>query len=79
MLTEEKAISSARGQYRAFFREMAASGVRWNVHLGTHNVVLLREDAHMDVQLPMLVHDVHAMSEQTMVNAVVNALRRRSA
>jgi hypothetical protein len=76
MLTEEKAIASARTQYRAMFKSMAASGVAWHLHRGTHNVVLLREDAQMDVPLPVIVPNVHAMAEQTMINALSAAIRR---
>jgi len=76
MLTELNAISSARTQYRAMFKNMAVSGVAWNLHRGTHNVVLLRADAHMDVPLPVILANVHAMAEQTMVNALSNAIRR---
>jgi hypothetical protein len=76
IFTEEKAIAAARGQYRALFRDMAASGVAWNLHRGSHNVVLLRADAQMDVPLPVIVPDVHAMAEQTMINALSAALRR---
>lgn len=76
MLTEEKAISSARMQYRAMFRSMATSGVAWNLHRGTHNVVLLRADAQMDVPLPIIVENVHAMAEHTMVMALSTAWKR---
>ena len=75
MLTELNACQSARGQYRAMFREMAASGVAWHLHRGTHNVVLLREDAALDVPLPIILHNVHCMAEQTMINALVARLR----
>lgn len=55
MLTEQNAIASARTQYRAVFKTMAASGVRWNLHRGSANLVLLREGATMDVPLPLHV------------------------
>jgi hypothetical protein len=58
------------------FKSMAASGVAWHLHRGTHNVVLLREDAQMDVPLPVIVPNVHAMAEQTMINALSAAIRR---
>lgn len=77
-LTEEKAIASARTQYRACFKSMSVSGVRWNLHRGSHNVVLLREDATMDVPLEIIVSNVHAMAEQTMINALSAAVRRRA-
>jgi len=77
-MTELDAIKSARTQYRAMFKSMATSGVAWNLHTGHTNVVLLRSDAHMDVPLPVIVSNVHAMAEQTMVNALSLALRRNN-
>lgn len=77
MQTEQQTIASARGQYRAMFRSMAASGAAWHIHRGsTGNPVLLIEGAPMDAPLPIIVHNVHAMAEQTMVNALTAAIRR---
>jgi len=75
MLTELNAINSARTQYRAMFKSMARAGVAWNIHRGSCNVVLLQQGAPMDVELPILLRNVHAMGEQTMVNALSQALR----
>lgn len=78
MFTEEKLISSARTQYRTMFRAMAASGVNWNFHISTVGPVLLQQRAIMDVHFPVLLKNVHAMAEQTMVNQIVFAFRRMS-
>lgn len=75
MLTELQATQSARIQYRAVFKSMAVSGMRWNFHKGSANVVLLREDATLDVPLPIILSDVQAMSEETMINKLCAALR----
>lgn len=75
MPSEAQAIASARTQYRAMFRSMAASSVHWHLYGGSASVVLLREDAQMDVLLPIIVRHINAMSEQTMVNALSTALR----
>ena len=69
-------LEGARIQYRGLFRRMAADGMRWNLHNGSASVVLLREDATMDVPLPIILRDVQAMSEQTMVNRLHDALSR---
>ena len=76
MFTEAKAIESARQQYRAMFRTMATSRTAWHIHKGVSGAVLLIDGAPMDVQLPVLVQNVHAMAEQTMVNALTAAIRR---
>lgn len=77
MQTEAQTIASARGQYRAMFRSMAASGAAWHIHKGgAGSPVLLIEGAAMDVELPIIVRNVHAMAEQTMVNALTAAIRR---
>lgn len=76
MLTELNAINSARTQYRAMFASMARAGVPWNFHMGSCNVVLLQQGATMDVELPVILRNVHAMGEETMVNALSNALRK---
>lgn len=72
-----KQLSGLRTQYRGMFKQMACGG-KWNVHRGTAGLVLLRDGAQMDVPLPVLVRNVHAMSEQTMVNAVSAALAREA-
>lgn len=79
MLTEEKVIASARTQYRAMFKAMAASRTPWDIHKGASGAVLLMRGAPMDVALPVLVKNAHAMSEQTMVNALSVAWRKESA
>lgn len=79
MITEQKLIESARGQYRAFFRDMAASGVTWNIHIGMLGPVLLQHGATMDVPLPVLLTNIQAMTEETMVNRLSEAWRRAPA
>jgi hypothetical protein len=69
-------LDMARTQYRGLFRRMAAECMSWNLHNGINTVVLLREDALMDVPLPIILRDVQAMSEQTMINRLHNALSR---
>ena len=76
MFTEEKAILSARTGYRAAFRRMATEDKAWHLHKTGSGTALFRADAAFDVPLPILVRNVHAMSEQTMVNALSAALRR---
>ena len=76
MLTEEKAIASARTQYRAMFKSMVTSCAPWDIHRGASGAVLLMRGAPMDVELPVLVKNVHAMAEQTMVNALSVAWRK---
>lgn len=75
-MTELQIIQSAKNQYRAMFKSMAASGAPWNIHKGSQGPVLLIAGAHMDVDLPIIVSNVHAMAEQTMVNALSSAIRR---
>lgn len=70
MQTEIQAINSARTQYRAAFKSMTLGGA-WNVYQGAYGVLL--DVAGMN--LPILVHDVQAKAEQTMVNALSIALR----
>ena len=76
MFTEAKAIESARQGYRACFKRMATEGQAWHLHKTGSGAALFREDAKFDVPLPVIVRNVHAMSEQTMVNALTAALRR---
>lgn len=76
MLTEERVIASARGQYRAFFKTMAASACAWNFHMGSQGPVLLQQGAKMDVPLPVILRDVHAMSEENMVCRLSEAWRK---
>ena len=74
MQTEIEAINSARTQYRAAYWSMAGSSARWHLCQGTAGVVLLSEPCEQ----PKLVANVHAMTEQTMVNALSAALRRNA-
>lgn len=74
-MNELKAIASARTQYQAMFKSMARGG-QWNIHRGSAGPVLLIAGASMDVDLPIIVRNVHAMGEQTMVNALSLAIRK---
>ena len=76
MFTEDKAIASARQGYRACFKRMAFGGHAWHLHRTGSGAALYRADAVFDVPLPIIVRNVHAMSEQTMVNALSAALRQ---
>lgn len=66
MDTSQQMINSARTQYRAMFRTMAADGGHWHLHHipGTPRVCLMREGALWDIPVPpVVVPDVHAMTE----------------
>ena len=76
MFTEDKAIASARQGYRACFKRMATEGHSWHLYRTGSGAALYRDDAVFDVPLPIVVRNVHAMSEQTMINALTAALRR---
>lgn len=55
-----------RAQYRALFPRMAQGG-RWHIYRSTAGFVLLMEGAHMDVDLPVALEDVQALSESMMI------------
>jgi hypothetical protein len=67
-------LSSLRTQYRALYREMSCTGQSYNVHRGSAGLVLLVDGAPCDVPLPVLVRNVQAMTEQTMLARVQTAL-----
>ena len=73
-MNPDKACLSARTQYRAMFRTMAGSGSAWHLHEGSGAPVLLKHGATADVQLPLLVPNVHAMTEEYMVQRLWAAL-----
>ncbi|WP_315127291.1 hypothetical protein [Comamonas antarctica] len=73
MQTEIQATQSARTQYRAAFKSMAAGG-SWHLFQGCVGVILMRQEEGEN--RPILVADVQAKAEQTMVNALSIALRR---
>lgn len=66
-------LAGLRTQYRAMFQSMAVGG-RWHVHRGSAGLVLLRDDATLDVDLPIILRDVQAMCEQTMIDRAHAAL-----
>lgn len=72
MNTEAQAIESARQQYRIAFRKMACGG-KWNIYATRSGVSLDLDGCQFG---EILVRDVQAMAEQTMVNALSAALRR---
>lgn len=70
-------IDSARTQYRAMFRSMAAGG-RWHLHRipDTDRVCLMNQDARWDIpEPPVLVPDVQAMTEARLVQKIHDAVR----
>lgn len=75
-MTELQVIKSARGQYRAAFRQMANGGT-WTLSRGVSGVVL-----HMDgegrADAAPLVRNVQALSEEAMVNALSVAWRAQT-
>lgn len=79
MITEEKLLASARTQYRTMFKSMAFSGVNWNFHIGSAGPVLLQHGAKMDVPLPVLLTNIQAMQEETMINRLADAWRKAPA
>ena len=66
----QQSLQGVRTQYRAMFKRMAYEGHRWHLHSvpGTDRYCLLRDDAKMDVHLPIAVHNAHAMTEQQLVD-----------
>lgn len=70
-----KRIHSARAQYQAMFRQMAASGCAWNLHKGSAAYVLLIDGAQMDADLPVVLRHVESMSEQQMAARLSDADR----
>lgn len=75
MTTEIQAIQSARQQFRAAFRQMAATGQRYDLTAGTCGPVLAPRG---DLPGAVLVADVQGMAEQTMVNALAAAWKRNT-
>ena len=68
------AIASARAQFRTCFKTMAARGTRWHLHAGSSGVVLMEQGTFEDYDAPVLVSNVQAMSEDTMVCKLHNAI-----
>lgn len=60
-------LQGLRTQFRTLYRQMACGG-QWNVHRGTAGFVLLIDGAHMDVPLPIVLRNVQAMTEETLIN-----------
>lgn len=73
-----KLFEFVRGQHRAFFRDMAISGVRWHLYRvpGTDSYPMLREDAPRDAPMDIAVHNVHAMTESTLAVKFSDYLKR---
>lgn len=72
MLTQIDLIKSARGQYHAAFMQMARSTVAWHVYRSNTGVLIAEGGENFRI----LVKNVHAMAEETMVNALSEKLRR---
>lgn len=72
IITEAAAIASVRTQYRAAFRDMASSGEQWNLYATRSGATLDRAGTHMVV----LVADVQAKAEQTVINCLSARLRK---
>jgi hypothetical protein len=79
MHTELGMIQGARIQYRNYYRTMAIGG-RWHVYRApvgeTLSGVIVAPVGDMPPGSDILVSDVQAMTEQTMVNALSAAIRR---
>lgn len=71
--TEAQACASARTQYKAAFTAMAAPGARYHLVAGLVGVWLT--PAHDTRNHSVLVADVQAMAENTMITRLVQALR----
>lgn len=63
MITSISAYKSARTQYRAAFKAMAADGI-WHLYAGSSGVFIDRAGCH---DKEVLVHHVEAMTEDTLV------------
>ena len=72
MITSISACKSARTQYRAAFKAMAADGI-WHLYAGSAGVVL---DRAGDQSGEVLVHHVEAMTEDTLVVKLSDRLAR---
>lgn len=69
-MTKIEAITSAKTQYRAAFRAMARGG-KWNLSRLPDGLILdLAEYQHG----PVLVENVQAMTEQTLIIKLSNSL-----
>lgn len=73
----QQILDSVRNQYRCFYRRMAFEGMAWNLHRtpGTDQFSIFRSDADFDVPLPIVVCNVHAMTEARLLSAVQTILR----
>lgn len=69
MSTLQPILNGVRTQYRAMFKRMAFDGHAWNLHSipGTDRYCLLRDDAVMDVPMPVAIRNVHAMTESALI------------
>lgn len=73
-----RAIQGARNQFRGLFRTMAAEGGRWHVHAGSSGYVLAREGCEGLPDLPVVVPDVQAMTEDRMAARLFDDSRSRA-
>lgn len=79
MRTRLETLQGARNQFRALFKQMAVTPGAWNLYqLPGDCQPLMNEHATFDVQPEsILVRNVHAMAEQTFINALSAELDRR--
>jgi len=75
MVTELQICQSARTQFRAAFRAMAANPVRWHLFAHEDGVVLLPAGDEVPGRHFPVVLDVQATVEDFMVIKLVNAYR----
>ena len=70
-------VLHAQKQHDAFFVSMARGG-RWHLYRfpGTDRIVLMREDAHWDIEKPpVMVANVHAMTSSQLAARVQSIIR----
>lgn len=74
---ESEAVRQVRNQFGAFFRRMATERMAWHLHRipGTDQFSIFREDAAFDVPLPIVVRNVHAMTEDRLAVLVTKIIR----
>lgn len=76
MVTELQISQSARAQYRAAFKTMAADpGRRWHLFAHRDGIVLLPSGDELMSRHYLVVQNVQAMTEETMINKLSIAYR----
>lgn len=72
MITKNDAIEQTRRQFRLMFRTMAMSCAAWHLYATRDGVAIAQEGEH----LVRLVANVHAATEQQVVNSLSHELDR---